>query len=216
MATVDTRLKILDAAERLFAAHGFAATSLREVTGAAEVNLAAVNYHFGSKEALISAVFGRRLDPLNEERLRLLDEIEAAACDRRPPLDRILETLIRPAVGRFRPGSPDTALLARLLGRVHNSEEPLVRSLVFEQFEGTTRRYLDVLARVLPHLDHAELVTRFHFLIGAMASSFVDAGRLTHLSRGTVDPTDMDTVVARLVTFLSAGLSAPATRFEAR
>jgi AcrR family transcriptional regulator len=210
MSASETKLRILDAAEGLFADRGFAATSMRDVTGEAGVNLAAVHYHFGSKDALIGAVFARRLTPLNEKRLRLLDALVASAGGR-PALEDVLETLIRPAVGLVGPGTAHGSLLTRLLGRVHTSQDLHVRALVFEQFDATTRRYLDVLADVLPHLDEAELVTRFHFLIGAMASSLVEPERLVHLSRGNVDPDDVETMVSRLVTFLAAGLSAPAT-----
>ena len=77
--SIDTRERILDAAERLFMAHGYEGTSMRQITGEAAVNLAAVNYHFGSKESLMQEVFRRRLDWLNEERLRVLDHMEADA-----------------------------------------------------------------------------------------------------------------------------------------
>ena len=76
---IDTRERILDAAEQLFMEHGYEGTSMRQITGEAAVNLAAVNYHFGSKESLMQEVFRRRLDWLNEERLRVLDEMEQAA-----------------------------------------------------------------------------------------------------------------------------------------
>src|SRR5215208_2869630 len=77
--SADTKTRILDAAESLFMEHGFEATSLRQLTSAAAVNLAAVNYHFGSKEELFQAVLTRRLDPMNQERFALLDELERAA-----------------------------------------------------------------------------------------------------------------------------------------
>ena len=91
MSTADTKLTILDTAERLFADHGFGATSLRNIISEAEVNLAAVHYHFGSKEALIKAVLERRIIPLNLERLRLLDLAEADGADATDFLERIAE-----------------------------------------------------------------------------------------------------------------------------
>src|SRR5574340_767840 len=91
-----TKDRILDAAERLFAEHGFNGTSLRMITAAADVNLAAVNYHFRSKETLIEAVYKRRIGPANEKRLRMLDEYEAAAGDGAVPVENILRALVAP------------------------------------------------------------------------------------------------------------------------
>src|SRR5947207_3904246 len=85
----ETRTRILDAAEELFMQHGFEGTSMRTLTAQASVNLAAVNYHFGSKDALIEAVFRRRLDPMNTARIAELDRLEAAACASPPPTDAV-------------------------------------------------------------------------------------------------------------------------------
>src|ERR1700752_5110069 len=87
---VVTKGRILDAAEALFIEHGFEATSLRAITASARVNLAAVNYHFGSKEELFQAVLTRRLDPMNQERVDLLTELEQGAANGALPCDRIL------------------------------------------------------------------------------------------------------------------------------
>ena len=211
MAGGETRLRILDAAETLFSSKGFGQTSLRGVTGAAGVNIAAVNYHFGSKDALVSAVFARRLGPLNQERRELLEAAIKAAPEGLPAVEVVLESLIRPAVDRWGGLDGTPSVLAGLLGRAHNEQDQQIRRLVFEQFEATTRQYCDVLAKILPDLDDEELFTRFHFLIGAMASTLVDPGRVGVLSGGKVDVTDIDALVSRLVTFLAGGLTAPPT-----
>src|SRR6478735_927974 len=93
-----TKTRILDAAERLFVEHGFEATSLRSLTSAAGVNLAAVNYHFGSKEELFQAVLTRRLDPMNQERIELLGRVEREAGGRTLSCDRILAAMFIPAL----------------------------------------------------------------------------------------------------------------------
>src|SRR5437763_10558253 len=98
----DTKQRILDSAERLFAQHGFEATSLRNIIADAKVNLAAIHYHFHSKEALLDAVILRRLGPVNQKRLELLDGCERSAPDGRPDLEAVLEAFIAPA---FRVGS---------------------------------------------------------------------------------------------------------------
>jgi AcrR family transcriptional regulator len=93
VAAQDTRERILDAAEREFAENGLQATSLRTITAAAEANLASVNYHFGSKDGLVKAVFARRLEPLNEARLALLADCESSAGGEPPRLERVVEAL---------------------------------------------------------------------------------------------------------------------------
>src|SRR5437868_14601767 len=95
---VDTKQRILDSAERLFAAHGFEATSLRNIIADAKVNLAAIHYHYHSKEALLAAVIHRRLDPINRERLKLLDDCERDAHDGKPSLEAVLNAFFAPAV----------------------------------------------------------------------------------------------------------------------
>ena len=93
-----TKDRILDAAEALFMEHGFEATSLRAITAAAAVNLAAVNYHFGSKEELFQAVLTRRLDPMNQRRLALLDRFERDAASAPLSCERIIVALFVPAL----------------------------------------------------------------------------------------------------------------------
>src|ERR1700741_5368588 len=93
-----TKQRILDTAESLFMEHGFEATSLRSITAAASVNLAAVNYHFGSKEELFQTVLTRRLDPMNHGRVGLLTPLEPEAAPRSLSCEKILTALFVPAL----------------------------------------------------------------------------------------------------------------------
>src|SRR6478752_3282958 len=97
-ASADTKTRILDVAEGLFMEHGFKATSLRQLTSAAGVNLAAVNYHFGSKEELFQSVLTRRLDPMNQERIELLERLEREAAGRPMSVEKILSSMLIPAL----------------------------------------------------------------------------------------------------------------------
>src|SRR5262245_47010693 len=109
---VDTKQRILDSAERLFADRGFAATSLRTIIADAKVNLAAIHYHFHSKEALFDAVIARRLEPINRDRLAMLEACERAAGDRPPKLESVLYAFVEPAL---RMGAdPEGATFVRL------------------------------------------------------------------------------------------------------
>ena len=112
-----TKTGILDSAEELFASRGPNATSLRQIIGKAKVNLAAIHYHFGSKESLLEAVLARRLVPLNAERLALLDVYERAAGKRAVPLPKVLEALVGPALRLSRDPGKGGERFMRLLGR---------------------------------------------------------------------------------------------------
>src|SRR5256885_10198935 len=110
-----TRTRILDAAEELFMQHGFEGTSMRLLTTSAGVNLAAVNYHFGSKHALIEAVFRRRLDPMNAARIPELDKLEAT--ERSPPPEGITRAFISPRLRQLEDAKSRRRHLLRLLRR---------------------------------------------------------------------------------------------------
>src|ERR1044071_1067563 len=141
-----TKNRILDAAERLFAEHGFDATSLRDITAEAGVNLASANYHFRSKEALILAVFARRLGPLNTKRLEMLDRAEADAGDAAPCLTRVIEAMVRPVLEMR--GSP----FLPLFGRVYASPGPFVRDVLGANMTEIARRFTQAFRRALPDI----------------------------------------------------------------
>jgi AcrR family transcriptional regulator len=200
-----TKEKILDAAERLFAAQGFAATSLRQIIAQAGVNLAAVHYHFGSKDGLLDAVFARRIEPVNRERLELLDRYEAAGD---PTLEQILEALIVPTIALAR--HPERRVFIKVMARM--LMEPESRALMLApHFEGLLQRFQRALRRALPELPEIELLWRVHFAIGAIAHTMLGAEKLEMYSQGRYKPQPGEPVLERLVTFLAAGFRAPVT-----
>jgi AcrR family transcriptional regulator len=205
----DTKTRILDAAEKLFSEHGFAGTSVRAITAEANVNLAAVHYHFGSKEAVIRAVFARRLNPLNEERLERLDAAEAKAGGKPVPLKTILEAFIGPVLRLRRGPAKGGARFMRLMGRTFTESGDLILSIFLKQFGTVAKRFTAALHKTLPSLPSEELFWRMHFMIGTMAHTMADTFRLKMLSRGTCDASDTEAVLARLVAFVAAGMQAP-------
>ena len=215
--TVDTRERILDAGERLFMAHGYEGTSMRQITGEAGVNLAAVNYHFGSKESLMQEVFRRRLDWLNEERMRVLDalEVEAAGQPVKPSaiVDAFFGTLLRMAGDENRGGMT----FLRLLGRTLTEPSEFIRAFLAHEYQAVMDRYKEALFRALPEVPKAEIVWRFHFMLGApsYAIAGTDALRLvTDWQIEDEDSTDrLDRLVPRLMSFLLGGLRAPLPQF---
>lgn len=204
----DTKSGILDAAEELFANRGPNATSLRQVISKAKVNLAAVHYHFGSKESLLHAVMARRLVPLNAERLALLEDYERAAGKRPVPLPKVLEALVGPALRLSRDPDKGGDRFMRLLGRCVLEPDEQIQGLLNTQFHYVLERFRPALQRALPNLPSDEFFWRIHFLVGAMAHTMADSERLRDISGGLCDPDDTEGMVRRLVTFLSAGLKA--------
>lgn len=206
MARTNTRERILDAAERLFAAHGFAGTSLRAVTREAEVNLAAVHYHFGTKEDLLRAVLDRVVVPVNRERLERLGQLEAGSGDEPLSVEGILEAFLAPTLRSIRDLGERGVIITRLLGRSYTEPIELVQRLAREQFGEVEQRFTEALGRALPHLPEAELHWRFKFIVGVLTFVMADAGRPGEYA---ADLSDVDGMAGRLVAFLAAGLQAP-------
>ena len=201
-----TKEKLLEAAEALFAEHGVHRASLRAITQEAGANLAAVNYHFGSKEGLLRAVLARRLGPINRQRLELLDQ--ALAEDGAASVEQIVRAFIAPVLTMVR-REPGGHAFARFVSRTFSEPDPELRSLILEAFEDVVQRFTAALRAALPHLAEDESYWRFLFMVGAMAHA-AGFGFLTQqLSGGICDPGDAEGVIDRLTAFLVGGLEAP-------
>jgi AcrR family transcriptional regulator len=204
---VSTKERILDAAEELFAEEGFT-TSLRHITANAGVNLAAVNYHFGSKDGLIEQVFARRLEPLNAERLTRLDRIEAAAGHAAPPLEQILEAFVGPPMRARR--DPRGATFMRLFGRTLSDPDDRFLRMFTDQFDAVLQRFSAVLGRALPHLAPEDIAWRILFMVGVMAHTMALSDKLPALTHGVCDASDPEGTLRRLVPFVAGGMRANA------
>jgi AcrR family transcriptional regulator len=198
----DTKEKILDAAERLIGEQGYAATSLRQIIAEAGVNLAAVHYHFGSKEGLLDAVVVRKAIPVNEARLAQLDRVEAAAGSGPLDVEKVLECFFIPALD-VAGHSPE---FVRLIGRMLT--EGLMPRIVERHFQAAGLRFLTALRRATPGLPLEELLWRIHFTVGAMAHAMCGPPAFPPMPG---DPEGMEPRMKRLVTFLSAGFRAART-----
>jgi AcrR family transcriptional regulator len=209
-ASTATKARILDAAESLFMAHGFEATSLRAITASAGVNLAAVHYHFGSKEELFQSVLARRLDPMNRARLELLTRLEAQAAPSPLPCERILTAFLSPALTLARDPARGGKDFLRLLGRAYADPAPFIRHFLSEQYGVTIARFKAAFARALPHLPARELSWRLHFIMGALSYTLSGTDALKLIAELNPYETANDEVLLRrLAPFLLAGLTAP-------
>src|SRR5213594_506336 len=164
----DTRSRILDVAEELFGEQGLDRVSIRDITRKAKVNLAAINYHFGSKEDLVVAVFERRVVPVNEARLAALDLVEKSAGKRIPKLEAILEAFICPALQASLKASRGGTAFSKLFGRCLSEPSPEVEALLKKQFEPLVERMNAALMRALPQLSRSEIFWRMKFTFGAL------------------------------------------------
>lgn len=204
----ETRTRILDAAEELFMLHGFEGTSMRLLTAKAGVNLAAVNYHFGSKDALIEAVFRRRLDPMNAARIAELDKLEADG--HVPSPEEIIRAFITPGLRLTEDTKAGGRNFTRLLGRTYTEPNKVLRQLIGQLYAPAMQRYKAALERALPQMPRDELVWRMHFMFGTHAYTLA-ATDTVQLIAGCKPEDRHDTrlLEERLTAFLTAGLNAP-------
>ena len=216
MAEIDTRVRILDAAELLFTEHGFEATTMRQITGAAEVNLAAVNYHFGSKEALIREVFHRRLTGLNQQRLRELDRLEAEAEGAPLKPSRIVKVFFGVALKMAADTEGGGRTFMRLLGRTYTKPSEFVRGFLAEEYATVITRFKAALIKALPGVPAEEILWRFHFMLGAMSYAISGADALHIVAAGGLDDGDAEALYARLMSFMLGGLRAPLPTLPAK
>src|SRR6266511_1350301 len=205
-----TKERILDAAEALFMEHGFEATTLRAITAAAGVNLAAVNYHFGSKEELFQAVLTRRLDPMNQARVALLSQMETESAPDPVPCDRILSAMFMPALALARDPQRGGKDFLRLLGRAYADPAPFIRRFLSEQYAAMIARFKAAFGRALPELPTRELSWRLHFIMGALSYTLAGTDALKLIAELTPAESGNDELLLRrLAPFLLAGLQSP-------
>ena len=209
--SADTKTRILDAAECLFMEHGFEATSLRQLTSAASVNLAAVNYHFGSKEELFQSVLTRRLDPMNQERIDLLERLERDSGGKPLAVEKILSAMLIPALKLARDERRGGKNFLRLVGRAYADPAPFIRHFLSQQYVEMINRYKEAFLKALPHLSRQELTWRLHFVMGALSYTLAGTDALKLFAQVTATDRDNDELLLqRLAPFLVAGLKAPA------
>ena len=215
MARSDSRERILDAAERLFAENGVAATSLREIGVHASANPGSIYFHWKTKAELVRDVFRRRLAPLDAERVRRLDAAERASAPAPAPLEDVLDALVGPmlwlASGAER-GGPG---FLRLLGRTYNEADRDLVRMLRRDHGATLERFRAALARALPGLPEEQLFARFHFALGALAHTLGSDASWQLAAGPRRRPVSGRDVLRELMPFLVAGFAAPAAAPDA-
>ena len=204
----ETRNRILDTAESLFSDHGFRDVSLRRITKQAGVNIASVNYHFGSKDALVIEVFTRVVAPINRERIALLDESEAYHGSVPVPLEEILEALHRPVVNQLKQTGHNESVYLKLAGRCLAESGDSFTDELAELFTEMINRFMSATRKSLPHISKSDIFWRMHFSFGALVTALTDSERVVTFSQGRVESPDPEETLQRLIDFTAAGLRA--------
>ncbi|MEW5976993.1 MAG: TetR family transcriptional regulator [Acidobacteriota bacterium] len=217
--TPATKDRILDAAESLFAEQGFAAASLRAIIARAEVNLAAIHYHFRNKESLIQAVLERRFAPVNAERLRLLSDCESRWGGGKPEVEPLLEAFLGPMLRAGMRSTSSRPQILQLAGRLLTEVGGLAETAAIRQFREVAQRFVGAFRRALPHLSIEEVAWRVNFTIGAAAKAVIGGVPLKLLLSQAPEgqmpqAPDVDWVLHELVSFAAAGLRAEPVRLR--
>jgi AcrR family transcriptional regulator len=212
-ASERTRTRILDAAEHLFAEHGVEGTSLRRIMAIARVSISQINYHFGSREALLRAVFVRRAGPHIEARLRLLDKARQAPIERR--LEAVIDSYFAP-VEWITSGRADSVDFHRLLARIGADPGELARSMLAEFYDDFQHQVIEELKRLLPEVSEADIYWRWHCMLAILMYSTTNVNRLRAVSRGRYDLRDSDAFFEHVIPFLVAGMRLPSPTAKRR
>lgn len=200
-----TKEKLMDAAEKLFARRGFHGASVRAITSAAGVDLALVNYHFGSKKQLFSEVIERRGQVLNEDRLRKLAEERRNAAPNPPSTEAVVAAFLDPILDRLSHAGSGWQNYFALLAYVNNSPE-WGRTLMGRTFDLTVREFIQAVMDSLPAAAPEDIFWGYNFLTGALTLSLAETGRLDVLSNGMCRSNDVAALQARLGPYVAAGL----------
>jgi AcrR family transcriptional regulator len=209
----ETRERLLDAAERIFAERGFEGASMRAVTQAAGASVSAANYHFGSKEALLRETLLRRVGPLNERRLARLDALEAEAGGRPLELETILEAFLRPVFEEHAASVDATARFRQVAARIYSDPPDIVAAMKRELFGPILARFVGALTAALPEKSREEIELGFQLTVGVMVH--VISGHLVTAPVSEDDGCECwtsrlsdESVLQQLITYVAAGLRA--------
>ncbi len=202
----ETKRRILNSAERLIAERGLD-VSLRTITAEAGVNLAAINYHFQSKDTLIDEVIARRIEPINQSRLQMLDELERDYPSGRLPLEGILQAFIAPVI-EMKAGQ-DVRIL---FGRLYSLPDEFLNRLFTRHLHPIFVRFSAAFARAVPEMPLADRLWCLNFTVGSMVHVMTWSRRISAITDGALDIEDTKALTARMVEFAAAGFRAASER----
>jgi AcrR family transcriptional regulator len=203
-----TRNKILDAAERLFAEHGYTAVSMRSITAAAGVNVAAIHFHFASKEALFEAIFNRRVQPINAARLVGLRGAQGDRRDEVVELGDVLKAFVAPHLEAAKGFDAGSIVLLQFMARAAAEPDKSIQAVLRKEFDPVWAELTKAVRRALPDASDEAIGWGLFFTLGALYFINPSHGWLAALTRNKCNAADTETAMQYLVPFLTAGLQA--------
>ncbi len=201
-----SKRKLLDAAEQLFAEKGFEAVSVRDITQLAKTNVAAVNYHFGSREGLLTLVMMRYMIPVTEERLARLESVERKWSGKSAPLEEILDAFVRPLVSQVKKSDLTEKVFYRLIGRIFAQQGDGLPAPIEEQLRQVIERFHKALAKSLPTVPAEDLFWRMHFVAGGMIHMLMHQETIHRITDGASGVPSMEATLGRFIRFAATGL----------
>ncbi len=214
-AVVEPRERIINAARDVFIEQGFDLATVREITLRADVNVAAINYYFGSKDELISEVLNIMMEPYTNARVAALDACEAATAPAVPTLEAVAEALVRPMVQLSR-DADGARPLTRLILQIRSRPREMTTRFFMRRVDPAVFRFIDAFGKAVPTLTRTDVFWRYNFSIGAVMQILIDSDhatfRLKQLSGGLCDTDDDEEIISQLVAYVCAGFSAPPVR----
>lgn len=202
-----TRIRILEAAEELFADTGYEGASLRKIMANANVSISLINYHFGNKEGLLRAIFEHKAAPMNKERRAIIQA--ALNANPVPELDDLLRGYFLPSLRNSMQRKPRADHFMRLVSRIGSDKSEIARQMMREFFDEFQLHFIAALKLALPHLDEEDILWRLHCLLCILTHTLNNPDRIYDLSKGQCDFYDVDYAFEHLLPFLRAGLEAP-------
>jgi len=199
------KLRLVEAAEKLFAEKGFEAVSVRDITKEAGANVAAVNYHFGSRDGLVVAVMSRYLTPVNQERLAELDKAERNASGV-PVLEEVLDAYVRPLVAHVGRSELSEKLYCKLVGRIFGEQGVEVPNDIQNQTRNLIERFTRAMGKALPNYTQEELIWRLHFIAGGLIHLLTHTDFLYRVAAPACGTPTVETTIERFIQFAADGL----------
>jgi AcrR family transcriptional regulator len=208
----EPRERIVTAAREVFIEQGFDLATVRDITLRADVNVAAVNYYFGSKEELISEVLNLMMEPYTHARIEALERCEASARPGFPSLEEVVMALVRPMV-QFSRDASGARPLTRLILQIRSRPRESTSRFFIRRVDPAVFRFIEAFSRALPDMQRRDIFWRYNFSIGAIMQVLIDSDpasyRLKHLSGGLCDTDDDEEIIDQLSRFICAGFQAP-------
>ena len=203
-----TKDRLLTSTERLFASRGFAGVTMREVAQSSQTNIASAHYHFGSKEGMVLEMLKRRIEPINTQRFKYLEESLKLAGERALSVREIFRALILPIAHEIAKSPNSRETLAQLVARSFTEPVRFIEKMHRRFFGELAETFINELQRTYPHAPRKELYWNFHLVISSMLGTLAQHRRLHDFSRGHCDESDVEDMCNRLIDFVSTGFDA--------